>query len=240
MKAIFFDLDGTLGGHGLGNGQYLAKMCERLSLGEPRDVLNAYRSLSAKCWGDWVKKELVLERHEVKAHVFAQLLMRFGLEEAEAKERAPQYQAEMEAEFPDDWRPAEGVREVLEWAKGQGYVLGVLSNGHEEEQRGKLRDHGLLEYFRYPLFSAAVGYSKPDPRYFEHALSLAGCQPGEACVIGDSYTHDIEPAERLGMKRIWIYGDADILGLPDDRSVWKVREVPEQWERLCIAEGKRL
>ena len=31
MKAIFFDLDGTLGGHGLGNGQYLEKLWKRSS-----------------------------------------------------------------------------------------------------------------------------------------------------------------------------------------------------------------
>lgn len=236
MKAIFFDLDGTLGGHGLGNGQYLEKLWKRLSAEEPelsvgdaKHFLSAYRSLNAKCWGDWVKKELLLERHEVKPHIFALLLIGCGMEETRANELAPQFQAQMEAEFPDHWQPAEGVREVLEWAQGQGYVLGVLSNGHEDEQRGKLRDHGLLEFFQHPLFSASVGFSKPDPRYFEYALSLVGCEPGEVCVIGDSFTHDIEPAQQRGMKRIWIYDDANILGLPDDRSVWKLSEVPEKF-----------
>ncbi|HEU4965497.1 MAG TPA: HAD family hydrolase [Bacilli bacterium] len=232
-KAILFDLDGTLGGYGLGNGVFLQTVWEQLrerfpglTFGELKDFLLTYRGLETQCWGDWVKKVLVLEQAQVKVHIFEQLLLRYGVEAEEAKELAPHYLTAMLQAFPDDFRPAEGAEDVLKWAKSTGAVLCVLSNGHADQQTAKLRDAGLLPYFDHLLFSAEVGFSKPDPRYFQHALELAWCAPEEALMIGDSFSHDIEPAEKLGMQRVWVQADAKILGLPDERTVTELREVP--------------
>jgi HAD superfamily hydrolase (TIGR01509 family) len=175
-----------------------------------------------------VKKELLLERDQVKVYIFEQLLRKFGMDAQEAQALAPEFNAGLLAAFPDDWRPAAGVVEVVDWAKQRGYVLGVISNGHEEEQTGKLRDHGLLPYFDHLLFSQQLGFGKPDPRVFEHALSLVGSAPADVLVVGDSYSYDIEPAEGIGMQRIWIFEDAPILGLPDDRSIAALRDLPEK------------
>lgn len=234
IKAIFFDLDGTLGGHGMGNGVFLQKVWSdlqvrypALSFGELKDFLLTYRGIETQSWGDWVKKILDLEVSQVKAHIFEQLLLKYNVPADEARDTAPGLVSDLLVDFPDDWRPAPGVEEVLKWAKGLGAQLFVLSNGHEDQQTAKLRDAGLLDYFDHLLFSAKVGYSKPDLQYFEHALELAGCAPDEALMIGDSYSHDIEPAEKLGLQRIWVQADAKILGLPDEQTVTELKEVPE-------------
>ncbi|TCP53341.1 putative hydrolase of the HAD superfamily [Tumebacillus sp. BK434] len=233
MKAVFFDLDGTLGAHGLGSGAFLLQAQEELrskfpelSFGEPKDFLMSYRSLNNHSWGAWVKKELVLPVDGVKVHIWREQLKKFGVPAELADGLAAELKAAMLAAHPDDWRPAPGVHEVLQWAKEQGAKLLVLSNGAAEVQLPKLEAHGLLSYFDHLVFSQSIGYSKPDPLYFEHALELAGCKAEEALMIGDSYTHDIEPADFLGMRRVWIFEDAPILGLPDRHSAAELRAVP--------------
>jgi HAD superfamily hydrolase (TIGR01549 family) len=234
IKAVFFDLDGTLGAHGMGDGAFLVKAHEELasrfpelSFGDQTEFLMSYRSINHHSWGAWVKKELALPVEQVKVHIWNEQLKKFGVPEQEAAELAKELNERMLAAFPDEWRPAPGVHEVLKRFKAQGLKLFVLSNGTEEAQTEKLREHGLLEYFDHLVFSQSIGYSKPDPKYFAHALELCGCEPQDVLMIGDSYTHDIEPADKLGMQRIWIFEDAPILGLPDERSVEKLSDVPE-------------
>lgn len=241
MKAIFFDLDGTLGGHGQGNGAFLVKAraeleakFSELSFGEPKDFLMSYRSMNNHSWGAWVKKELLLTVDGVKVHIWREQLKKFGVPDEQAGQLAEELNAAMLAEHPDDWQPAPGVQDVLKWAKAQGVKLLVLSNGAAEAQVPKLEAHGLLNYFDHLVFSQSIGYSKPDPMYFEHAFALAGCAAEEAVMIGDSFTHDIEPADFLGMRRVWIFEDAPILGLPDANSVAALCDVPKLLEKASL------
>ncbi len=234
MKAIFFDLDGTLGGHGMGSGAYLVTARQELqaqfaelSFGTAADFLMSYRTINNHSWGAWVKKELDLPVEGVKVHIWNEQLQKFGLSKAVAAELAAHHSARMLAAHPDDWRPAPSVHEVLRWAKEQGMKLLVLSNGVEEGQVAKLKENGLFDYFDHLVFSQSIGHAKPEPRYFAHALQLAACRPEDVVMIGDSYTHDIEPADQLCMQRIWIFEDAPIIGLPDDRSVATLGEVPQ-------------
>ncbi|WP_235855572.1 HAD family hydrolase [Methanofollis fontis] len=41
------------------------------------------------------------------------------------------------------------------------------------------------------VFSSDLGYKKPEPRIFRHALSRLSVYPGSALFIGDSYRNDI-------------------------------------------------
>ncbi|MGZ4106477.1 MAG: HAD family hydrolase [Tumebacillaceae bacterium] len=235
MKAILFDMDGTLGGYGFGNGLYLQQVSAQVAaaypqhdFGDDKSFLTAYRSLVNHCWGAWVKKELLLEREQVKVHIFERLLHQHGMEEATAQTLAVELQAGLAAAYPDHiWQPVPGITDVLTWAKETGAVLGVISNGHLEEQTGKLRDHGLLGFFDHLIVSTEVGVGKPDVRIFEHALQVCGCEAHEALMIGDSYSNDIEPAKQLGMRTIWVYEDALILGLPERDAVADIRDVPQ-------------
>lgn len=43
---------------------------------------------------------------------------------------------------------------------------------------------------------------KPNEEIFLRALRRAGCEPPEACMIGDRPDNDIAPAKRLGMRTI--------------------------------------
>ncbi len=94
----------------------------------------------------------------------------------------------------------------------EDHVLGVISNGEEWSQQGKLMYLGLIQYFRYLVFGGRVGYEKPDPRIFHHALTLAGGKPGDAVFVGDRLDVDVAGANAAGMRTIWVNHWGGIMG----------------------------
>ena len=95
-------------------------------------------------------------------------------------------------------------------ALGQSCMLGVVSNGSSYPSQC-----GLPDVFRFQVFSQQLGFEKPDPRLFGHALSLAGCAPDELLHVGDSLQEDVLGANRAGVRSAWLnrsglIGDASI------------------------------
>ncbi|HUN24515.1 MAG TPA: HAD family phosphatase [Anaerolineales bacterium] len=77
------------------------------------------------------------------------------------------------------------------------YRIGLLSNfwGSVRDWLGEL---GVLDCFDDVVFSAEVGFAKPDPRIYTLALSRLACQPRQALFI-DDFEHNLAPARQLGM-----------------------------------------
>lgn len=82
----------------------------------------------------------------------------------------------------------------------------LITNGRSEEQWGKIKLMGVDSKLDHILVSEDLGIRKPDPRIFERALDLAGAQPDESVMIGDSLQADIAGAASIGIGTIWING----------------------------------
>ncbi|WP_099210161.1 TIGR02253 family HAD-type hydrolase [Thermococcus henrietii] len=95
---------------------------------------------------------------------------------------------------------------TLEWLKGNGYRLGVVTSG-PEYQRLKLELTGLDKYFDVIVTREDVKAIKPEPKIFLHALERLGVEPGEALYVGDSLSQDVYGAKHVGMKAVWINRD---------------------------------
>ena len=96
------------------------------------------------------------------------------------------------------------VAPVLRELAAQGIKLGLISNSHRS--LAAFEEHFELD----GLISAAVsssehGYLKPHPSIFEAALKLAGVQAAESVMVGDSFSHDIEGARRVGMRGVLVH-----------------------------------
>lgn len=61
-----------------------------------------------------------------------------------------------------------------------------------------------MKYIKLVTASAEEGVAKPDSEIFLRALKRADCLPENAAMIGDRIDNDIEPANRLGMRTIWV------------------------------------
>ncbi|WP_456368263.1 HAD family hydrolase [Thermococcus sp.] len=97
---------------------------------------------------------------------------------------------------------------TLEWLKDSGYILGVVTSG-PEYQRLKLKLTGLEGYFDVVVTREDVKTVKPDPRMFLYALEGLDAEPREAAFVGDSLYQDIYGAKNVGMTSIWINRDGE-------------------------------
>jgi len=67
---------------------------------------------------------------------------------------------------------------------------------------------GLADGLDPVVVSCEVGFEKPDPRIFRHALDLAGVAPERALMVGDDEVADIRGATGVGMAALRIDHDA--------------------------------
>jgi len=95
------------------------------------------------------------------------------------------------------------VRPALERLK-RTYRLALLTNGASDLQREKIAGAGIGAYFEQILVAGDIGSAKPHRRLFEAMLARLKIAPHEAVMLGDSQSKDIQGAQSLGMKAIWV------------------------------------
>lgn len=107
--------------------------------------------------------------------------------------------------------------ETLLSSLSKNYKLALLSNAWLEAPRQILRDKGYGRWFDVMVCSYDIGIPKPDPRIFQHTLSLLDVEASEAVMIGDSIKADIKGAINAGLKAVWVDNEGT--------SEWKGRTV---------------
>ena len=98
--------------------------------------------------------------------------------------------------FPETTAILEDLKDVVR--------LVLVTNGASDLQRLKLESSGLAGYFDDVLVSGDIGFGKPHPLYFEHALRLADAGPEETLMVGDSLKNDIGGAQESGIRGVWV------------------------------------
>ncbi len=118
------------------------------------------------------------------------------------------------------------VSEVLRDLHAAGIKIGLITNSHR--CLTSFQTHFELEgLFAVTLTSLDHGYMKPHPSIFEAALRAVEVEPQEAVMVGDSLTHDVEGARRLGMRGILLArsGRASVVCAPDVPVIESLREL---------------
>ena len=95
------------------------------------------------------------------------------------------------------------VRPALEQL-GQFYRLALLTNGASDLQREKIAGAQIGSYFEEILVAGDIGIAKPHPRLFQTMLARLAVEAHEAVMLGDSQSKDIQGAQAVGMKAIWV------------------------------------
>ena len=109
--------------------------------------------------------------------------------------KVPAWRHDLEVLYPD-------TNELLQ-RLSQKYKIGIIANqDFGTEQR--LTDFNVHQYINLVIASAEEGVAKPDLRIFQIALARADCKPEEAIMVGDRIDNDIIPANKIGMKTVWI------------------------------------
>jgi putative hydrolase of the HAD superfamily len=98
--------------------------------------------------------------------------------------------------FPD-------VMPALERMRAEGIRLAVISNWSWQAPE-LLHDLELARHFDGLIVSAHVGYLKPHPGIFEHALAVMRTAPHSAIHVGDSVRADVQGALSAGIQPVLI------------------------------------
>lgn len=123
-----------------------------------------------------------------------------------------------------------GVAEALEKLRALDLRLIVVSNSDGSVQRA-LEELGLATHLNAVFDSHVVGFEKPDPRFFAHALCASGATAGRTAHVGDMYYQDVQGSRSAGLHSVLLdpYGDWQV----DD--CVRCRDLSELADRLAGA-----
>lgn len=117
----------------------------------------------------------------------------------------------------------DGAADLLRTLKDRGYLLATATNRAfgGERFRADLHETGLDPGWDAHSISVEVGYLKPHPAVFEHALAQLGVAPGEALMVGNSLAEDIAGAQQLGIHAAWRRSKPDAQDVTPDFSFYE-------------------
>lgn len=205
LKAVFFDMYGTLAGFDPPREQIQAQAASKFGLEVDMEGIDAgYHAADEFMTRQNATKPVrTMNGNEQWAFFsrFEQLVLQGAGHDVDltlageiwAEVRKQEYRIAL---FPD-------VIEGLDKLRESGLTVGVVSNMNSTSQR-LCEDMGLTGHVDFAVTSGETGVEKPDPRIFEAALIKANVEPTEAALVGDQLESDIYGAESAGLRPILI------------------------------------
>jgi putative hydrolase of the HAD superfamily len=138
--------------------------------------------------------------------IVADAMQRAGV----AADRAPTLAQAMHERFVDPargWALYDDTITALRASSAAGWRNVVLSN-HVPELDQIVLHLGLGPHLELIVNSAVIGYEKPHPEAFRHALARCG-NPAEAWMVGDNIAADVRGAESVGLPAILVRRPGD-------------------------------
>lgn len=121
----------------------------------------------------------------------------------------------------------DGALDVLDQLDAS-HRLGALSNGNADIHR-----IGLSHLFDFAFSAEDVGAPKPDPALFNKALSHTGVDPHRMAYVGDDPLLDVDAANQVGLKTIWLdHGKKPVGNSQPDVTIFNIRELPDAIDEL--------
>ena len=204
IRAVFFDMGGTIQTYGTDHGLRLEATpgLRRLLTGAGIDLplddeqLEALVSNGLERYKHWAIESLV---ELPPCSVWQQYIFRdVAVDPAKLEPVAEELAFYVETHFyRRALRPE--VPGVLEAIRNMGLKIGLVSNVNSLQQvPANLDEYGIRHYFDPIVLSSEYGRRKPDPSIFHYAARLASVPTSECAYIGDRIARDIEGAHRTG------------------------------------------
>ena len=190
IKAVLFDLDGTLLNRDASVEKFINAQYERLNewVGhiQKETYVSRFIELDGRgyVWKDKVYQQMVAE-FNITGLTWGQLLHDYV------------------NHFKEYCVPFPNLHEMLSSLANQSIVLGIISNGKEQFQMDNIKALGIEKYFKTILISEKEGMKKPDPRIFMKALLQLTISPKECVFVGDHPINDVKASKDVGMLGVW-------------------------------------
>jgi HAD superfamily hydrolase (TIGR01549 family) len=197
IRAIFFDMGGTLDGDGHWLDRFLA-LYRYYGAEFPR---NAIRRAF-----DEAERQSSLDDGIASADLAQMIQLHVKWQLAHLGSNDPKLEQHLVEGFIEPVREAAGANATLLARLAEsGFKLGVISNGCGNVDR-LCADFGYSPYLSVIVDSRRAGLFKPDPAIFFHAAEKVGGEPESMMMVGDSFERDVRPAKKAGMRTAWLQG----------------------------------
>ena len=107
-------------------------------------------------------------------------------------------------DFIDTLELREDARKLVKQAREHCKVALISNFTYAPVIYKSLRKVGLSRFFNIVVVSEEVGWRKPSPKIFEHALNKLQVHVREAVYVGDSPNEDIKGAKQAGLKTVFV------------------------------------
>jgi pyrophosphatase PpaX len=182
VKAVIFDLDGTLASFNLDYKTTRAEVKSYLTKrGVPASVLSVKESVF-----EMLRKTEIFARNSGKPAKF--------LEEVRGETLAMTEKYELEAARNTSLMP--GALETLKALRQMNLKIGLCTINSEKSVNYILNRFGITDFFDITVTRNGVNHFKPHPEHVETALKALGSSAKETVIVGDS-TVDIQSAKEL-------------------------------------------
>ncbi len=229
IKAILFDMDGTLIKHTWQYSQItdalFEKFSDALSPLSSDEFFSVFWSKNVDMWN--MMLDGVIDGETAQVYSYTNTLRALNKDPALGAKMSDYWlHLVLEEAVPFDETPL-----VLERARAR-FSTGIVTNGLSITQQAKIKKYALAEKVDFYLISEEVGFHKPDARIFEHALQKAGnISPEQAVFVGDNLDADIRGALNAGLQPVFL-NPADDQSPPD--GVIKINRLKELLTLLVL------
>ena len=110
------------------------------------------------------------------------------------------------SQYIEDAVSSKGSLDVLKYLKGKDYTIKVISNCilQDEIYKDVFKKHNLDEFIDEYIFSYSRKIRKPNSLLFKEAIRDYRGDIKDIIMVGDSLEADINPAQTLGFKGVWL------------------------------------
>jgi putative hydrolase of the HAD superfamily len=213
VKAVLFDLDGTLLNRETSIEQFIAAQYDRLHnhLGHIPKKNYMTRFIELDCNG-----------HVWKDKVYQTLATEVAIAEMSWQALLDDY----DTQFQFHCVPFDFLHETLDLLKQQGYKLGIVTNGLGPFQSRTIAGLEIQDYFDAILISEVEQVRKPQPEIFQRAMKRLGVSTVNSVFVGDHPEADISGAKSANMKAIWKRNSVWPEATEADAAIDHLNEIP--------------
>ena len=227
IKAVFFDLYGTLAGFNPSRYEIQSAACAAFGIRvTPEGILAGYAMADAHLNEQNATNPLRVMDESSRDRFFAEYerLVLQGAGVDVTSERALQIWRGVRRQ-PYQLTRFDDVLPALELLKSRGLTLGMISNINRDSAE-MTESLGLEKHLDFAVTSVEVGAEKPHPPIFLAALDRAGAQAHEAVHVGDQISSDVEGARGVGIKPVLLDRDGNHKAIRDCPRIETLAQLP--------------
>lgn len=203
IRAVLFDMGGTLDGDGLHWLDRFARLYAEAGVSLPCETLRAAF--------DDAERRAAMDETMATADLDVMIDRHVGWQLAHLFMDDARLRRELVAGFVRPIRDlAVANARLLAGLNARGLRLGVVSNGCGNVDV-LCDDLGYAPFLSLIVDSRRVGLSKPDPAIYLYAAHSLGLPPSSIMMVGDSFDRDIRPSKAIGMQAAWLEGPIERL-----------------------------